>query len=134
MIRKFLSGLVKFSIPFTGTRVKKGLEAVMTQASSALPTSIKLQSIMFHGQDPVMHGVLTVVEVGEKVQAFSSAKGTVQEYNPEELVTAEEIANQLYTMLLPVGPSGSEYSNSAVRFRAKILAEALSSTELTVKT
>lgn len=80
-----------------------------------------------------MHGVLTVVEVGEKVQAFSSAKGTVQEYNPEDLVTAEEIANQLYTMLLPTGPSGSEYSNSAVRFRAKILVEALSSTELTVK-
>lgn len=133
MIRKFLSGLVKYSIPYTGTRVKKGLEAVMTQASSALPTSIKLQSIMFHGQDPVMHGVLTVVEVGEKVQAFSSAKGTVQEYNPEDLVTAEEIANQLYTMLLPTGPSSSEYSNSAVRFRAKILVEALSSTELTVK-
>ncbi len=133
MIRMFLSGLVKFSIPYTGTRVKKGLEAVMTQASSALPTSIKLQSIMFHGQDPVVHGVLTVVEVGEKVQAFSSAKGAVQEYNPEELVTAEEIANQLYTMLLPTGATGSDFANTAVRYRAKILAEALSNSDLTIR-
>jgi hypothetical protein len=59
-----------------------------------LSAAFKPGTICFYGQDPVIHGAVYVVDAGERVTAYSSAKATKQDYAAHDLIGPDELAAQ----------------------------------------
>lgn len=59
-----------------------------------LSAPFKPGTICFYGKDPVIHGALLVVDAGERVTAYSSAKAIKQDFASQDLIGPDDLATQ----------------------------------------
>lgn len=61
--------------------------------------AIRPGTVWFYGPDPVFHSALLVIDAGDRVTAYASAKEMKLEYDPEDLITPDQLAAQAVRIL-----------------------------------
>jgi hypothetical protein len=61
--------------------------------------AIKPGTVWFYGPDPVSHSALLVTAIGDRVTAYACAKNLKLEYDPQDLISPDQLVTQAVSIL-----------------------------------